>query len=373
MFGTLIIILCAIILLKSVSGKIDVNGEAFPKIDPKDDDKPGNDQQTQPTTLEGVLKDIQDAVQNAAHDIKEAISPDETDGKPGSQNQQEQDSPVQAEPAKAEPVKTEPEKENEPLFKADPFPVREKKVDRLFGIIGKPLGHSKSMVHFKQKFRQEHISADYSNFELESIEELPRILEENPNLCGFNVTIPYKQDVMRYLDYIDESAKAIGAVNVVRIVNKDGKRELQGYNSDYIGFRDSIAPFIGERKKALILGTGGVSKAVKYAFDTMGIESKFVSRNSSFDILGYYELSPSILDDYTILVNCTPLGMWPKVDECPDIPYTFLSGAHLLYDVIYNPEETTFLTKGKANGAEIKGGMEMWELQAAETWRIWNS
>lgn len=359
MFSILIIILCAVILLKNVSGKIDINGEVFPKREPQNDGQQESGPQTEPSTLEGVLKDVQDAVQNAVHEIKEVIASDGNDNKT-----QEQSQASQSEPAG---------KESEPLFKAAPFQEKTRQVDRLFGIIGKPLGHSKSMVHFKDKFRKEHISADYRNFELESIEELPRILEENPNLCGFNVTIPYKQDVMRYLDYIDESAQAIGAVNVVKIVRKDGKRELQGYNSDYIGFRDSIAPFIKDRKKALILGTGGVSKAVKYAFDTMGIESRFVSRNSSFDVLGYYELSPSVLEEYTILVNCTPLGMWPKVDECPDVPYTFLSNIHLLYDVIYNPEETTFLTKGKSNGAEIKGGMEMWELQAAETWRIWNS
>ena len=360
MFSILIIILCAIILLKNVSGKIDVNGEVFPKRDPQSTDGQSDaGTKTEASSLESVLKDVQDAVQNAVHEIKEVITPED-----GTKTDSHDSNPEQAQPA------TE---SSEPLFKAATFQEKVKQVDRLFGIIGKPLGHSKSMVHFKNKFRAEHISADYRNFELESIEELPGILEENPNLCGFNVTIPYKQDVMKYLDYIDESAKAIGAVNVVKIVWKDGKRELQGYNSDYIGFRDSIAPFIGDRKKALILGTGGVSKAVKYAFDTMGIESKFVSRNSSFDILGYYELSPSILEEYTILVNCTPLGMWPKVDECPDIPYTFMSNIHLLYDVIYNPEETTFLTKGKANGATIKGGMEMWELQAAETWRIWNS
>lgn len=356
MFSVLIIIFCAIILLKNVSGKIDVNGEVFPKKDSSSgDDQSGTRQESQ---LESVLKDVQDAVQNAVHEIKEVINPEDGSMKEG------QSSTKPSQPA---------QESGEPLFKAAPFQEKVKQVDRLFGIIGKPLGHSKSMVHFKEKFRREHISADYRNFELESIEELPEILEQNPNLCGFNVTIPYKQDVMRYLDYIDESAKAIGAVNVVKIVWKDGKRELQGYNSDYIGFRDSISPLVGDRKKALILGTGGVSKAVKYAFDTMGIESRFVSRNSSFDILGYYELSPSIMEEYTILVNCTPLGMWPKVNECPDVPYTFMSNIHLLYDVIYNPEETTFLTKGKANGAEIKGGMEMWELQAAETWRIWNN
>ena len=249
-------------------------------------------------------------------------------------------------------------------------PVSER---RLFGLIGKPLGHSKSEQLFKDKFKREHINADYCNFELESIEDLPGIISANPNLCGFNVTIPYKEAVIPYLDSLDESAKAVGAVNAVKVTRNGSSVQLTGYNTDCIGFTESIKEHIGDRRKALILGTGGVSKAVKHAFDLLGIESRFVSRSSSFDIMGYYELSPSILDDYTIIVNCTPVGMFPNVDQCPDIPYSFLSAEHLVYDVIYNPQETLFMKKSREYGAAAIGGEDMFELQAAASWKIWNS
>lgn len=245
-------------------------------------------------------------------------------------------------------------------------------VERLFGIIGKPLEHSISKVYFKKKFRTEHISADYMNFEIESAEELKDIVEANPNLCGLNVTIPYKQDVIPMMDRLDDSAARVGAVNVIKVVRNSDNTELVGFNTDAIGFMESIAPLIGDRKKALILGTGGASKAIQYALQQLGIESKFVSRNSTFDILGYYELSPSVMEEYQIIVNCTPVGMWPNSDKCPDIPYAYITSDHLLYDVIYKPEETLFMQKGAQQGAIVKNGYEMWQRQADATWRIWN-
>lgn len=244
--------------------------------------------------------------------------------------------------------------------------------NRLFGIIGKPLEHSKSIVYFKQLFRQNGINADYRNFEIDDISQLPDIISNNPNLCGLNVTIPYKEDVIQYMDRLDDTAKQIGAVNVIKIQRTEDKVELIGYNTDAIGFMESIRPLVGVRKKALILGTGGSSKAVKYGLDQLGIESRFVSRNSSFDILGYYELSPSIIEDSKIIVNCTPVGMWPNTSDYPAIPYADLTSDHLLYDVIYNPEETMFMHKGKYYGATVKNGYEMWQLQADATWNIWN-
>lgn len=285
-----------------------------------------------------------------------------------SESEQEQDNPVIVE---STPTPTSTPTPQQPVTERfDKTP--QKQVERLFGIIGKPLEHSISITYFKKKFRAEQISADYRNFEIDSAEELKTILEENPNLCGLNVTIPYKQDVIPMMDRLDESAAQVGAVNVIKVVRNEGKVELVGYNTDAIGFEESIAPLLEDRNKALILGTGGVSKAVKYALDKLGVESKFVSRNSNFDILGYYELSPSVMDEYSILINCTPVGMWPDSDKCPDIPYAYISDKHLLYDVIYRPEETLFMKKGSQNGAIVKNGYEMWQRQADATWRIWN-
>ena len=242
----------------------------------------------------------------------------------------------------------------------------------LFGLIGKPLAHSASKVRFNRMFREQHIDAHYENFELDSIEQVKELVANNPNLCGFNVTIPYKEDIIPYLNRLDNTAQAIGAVNTVKVLHRDGGVELVGYNTDWIGFCKSFGQLIEGHHKALILGTGGVSKAVKYALDSLGIENKFVSRNSTFDIMGYYELSPSIIDEYDVIVNCTPMGMWPETEQCPDIPYTFLSENHLLLDVIANPDETLFMKKGREHGATVKGGKDMLEQQAVAAWEIWN-
>ncbi|MBR5158517.1 MAG: shikimate dehydrogenase [Bacteroidaceae bacterium] len=275
----------------------------------------------------------------------------------------------------SEPVFTqtqEPQPEPEPEPEPQPEPVVPLKTyDSLYGLIGKPLAHSTSMVRFNKFFREQHINAHYNNYELESIEDVTKLIEKYPNLRGFNVTIPYKQDIIPYLNRLDETAQSIGAVNTVKVLHRDGGVELVGYNTDWTGFTKSFGELLEGHSKALILGTGGVSKAVKYALDKMGIENKFVSRNSNFEIMGYYELSPSVMEEFDVIVNCTPMGMWPDVNQCPDIPYTFLSDKHLLLDVIANPDETMFMKKGRDHGATAKGGKEMLEQQAVAAWEIW--
>lgn len=245
-----------------------------------------------------------------------------------------------------------------------------------FGIIGYPLHQSASPAFFNKKFAEENIDAQYLPFEIESIEELPKILAQHPTLCGFNVTIPYKLQVMEYLDDLSDEAKGIMAVNVVKVTrDKDGTPHLHGYNSDVIGFTRSLEPLTtGRHSKALILGTGGVSKAVAYSLQSLGIEYKFVSRKSGNGAIAYDEITPAIMQSHTLLINCTPLGMVGHgVDKCPDIPYSLLTPRHLLYDVVYNPEETLFLRKGAEQGAETKSGYEMWYLQALASWEIWNN
>ena len=237
------------------------------------------------------------------------------------------------------------------------------------------MAQSASPAFFNKKFSDENIDAQYIPFEIESIEELQRVLEEHPLLCGFNVTIPYKVDVMKYLESISDEAETISAVNVVKITrDTTGKALLRGYNSDVIGFTRSIEPLVkGRHKKALILGTGGVSKAVAYSLKSLGIEYLFISRRATENSIKYEEISDEIIQSHTLIINCTPLGMVGHgIDQCPDIPYEKLSSNHLLYDVVYNPENTMFLQKGAAQGAETKSGYEMWYLQALASWEIWN-
>lgn len=246
---------------------------------------------------------------------------------------------------------------------------------RKFGIIGYPLAQSASPAFFNGKFADEGIDACYIPFEIESIEELPRILEENPELYGFNVTIPYKIDVMRYLESMSDEAREIDAVNVVKVTHDaDGKPRLIGHNSDVIGFTRSLKPLVeGKHSKALILGTGGVSKAVACSLRRLGIEFLYVSRKAGTGAIAYSDITKEIMESHTLIVNCTPLGMTGHgVDLCPDIPYPMLSDRHLLYDVVYNPDETLFLRKGTEQGAATKSGYEMWYLQALASWEIWN-
>ncbi|EAQ41973.1 shikimate dehydrogenase [Polaribacter sp. MED152] len=244
---------------------------------------------------------------------------------------------------------------------------------KLFGLLGRDISYSFSRGYFTKKFSAlnlEHHS--YVNFDIPKIEDFPSIIENNESIKGINVTIPYKEEVMAYLDKIDKTAKEIGAVNTIKITKRGN---LKGYNSDVVGFEKSIVPLLEKHhKKALILGTGGASKAIAYALKLNNIKYKFVSRNpKTKKQISYNDLSQEIMQDYTIIVNSTPLGTSPDVDKCPAIPYQFITSKHLLYDLIYNPEVSKFLANGKANGAKIKNGYEMLELQAEESWRIWNS
>lgn len=243
-----------------------------------------------------------------------------------------------------------------------------------FGIIGYPLAQSASPVFFNAKFRTEGIDAEYIPFEIKSIDELPAVLEAHPELCGFNVTIPYKVEVMKFLDGISDEAKAINAVNVVKVTrDKDGKACLWGYNSDVIGFTRSIEPFVKEKhSKALVLGTGGASKAIIHSLKQLGIAPQPVSRTASSVAIAYSDITAEIMQSHTVIVNCTPLGMVGHgIDQCPDIPYGMLDERHLLYDIVYNPENTIFLQKGASQGAATKSGYEMWYLQALASWEIW--
>ena len=212
------------------------------------------------------------------------------------------------------------------------------------------------------------------NFEIPHISDLPGIVAGNPNLVGLNVTIPYKEQVISYLDELDEAAAAIGAVNVIRIERNHGKTRLVGYNSDVIGFTQSIESLLEpHHKKALILGTGGASKAIHYGLQQLGLESLFVSRSRSNDnTITYDDLTPEIMKEYKVIVNCTPVGMYPKADEAPRIPYECLTPEHLLYDLLYNPNTTLFMKKGSDHGAIVKNGLEMLLLQAFGAWDIWN-
>lgn len=244
-----------------------------------------------------------------------------------------------------------------------------------YGLIGYPLKHSFSIGYFNEKFEAENIDAEYVNFEIPDIRDFMEVVEENPNLCGLNVTIPYKEQVIPYLDELDKDAAKIGAVNVIKIIRQPkGKVKLVGYNSDIIGFTRSIEPLLKtHHEKALILGTGGAAKAVYHGLENLGLKATYVSRTKKSDeVLTYRELTPEIMQEYTVIVNCTPVGMYPKVDFCPDIPYDLLTPNHLLYDLLYNPNETLFMKKGMEQGATVKNGLEMLLLQAFVSWEIWN-
>ena len=243
-----------------------------------------------------------------------------------------------------------------------------------YGLIGYPLGHSFSKNYFNEKFHSEGIDAEYVNFEIPHISDLPGIIAGNPNLVGLNVTIPYKEQVISYLDELDKAAAAIGAVNVIRIERNHGKTKLIGYNSDVMGFTQSIESLLEpHHKKALILGTGGASKAINYGLHKLGLETKFVSRSKRNDnTITYDDITPEIMNEYKVIVNCTPTGMYPQADECPKIPYEYVTPEHLMYDLLYNPDTTLFMKNGSDRGAIVKNGLEMLLLQAFGAWEIWN-
>lgn len=242
-----------------------------------------------------------------------------------------------------------------------------------YGLIGFPLGHSFSKSFFNEKFQNEGIDAEYINFEIKGIDELPEVLATNPELRGLNVTIPYKEKVLSFLDYISVEARAIGAVNVIRVDHKGDDVVLKGYNSDVIGFTKSIEPLLETfHRKALILGTGGASKAINYGLKSLGLETVLVSRFKRPGTIQYKDITPDVVKEYNVIVNCTPSGMFPHYDECPDLPYEALDNHNLLYDLIYNPDETLFMKKGRERGAPTKNGLEMLLLQAFASWDFWN-
>ena len=244
-----------------------------------------------------------------------------------------------------------------------------------YGLIGYPLGHSFSRSFFTKKFQEEKIDAEYLNFEIPEVSTLLRIIQEHPHLKGVNVTLPHKVAVIPLLHELSPEAAAIGAVNVIRITHTPtGETYLKGFNSDVIGFTDSIRPLLKSyHRKALVLGTGGASKAICRGLENLGIEWTYVSRNSGPDSLTYSQLTPMILKEYTVIVNCSPVGMYPKVDQCPSLPYECLTASHLLYDIVYNPTTTLFMKRGAKQGATVKNGIEMLERQAIASWEFWNA
>ncbi len=246
---------------------------------------------------------------------------------------------------------------------------------RKFGLIGFPLGHSFSSEYFTQKFERENISGClYANFPIENIGMLPDLVNSEPDLEGLNVTIPYKTVVIGYLDEIDPEAAAIGAVNVVKIHRRGGRVRLAGYNSDIKGISDSIASFLAcPSCEVLVLGTGGASKAVCHVLRKAGLFYYLVSRRRGEGIISYDDISSELIDRVSLIINTTPLGMYPDTERFPDLDYSLLSPRHALFDLVYNPEITTFLSKGKERGCGIITGLKMLKSQAERSWEIWNS
>lgn len=247
-------------------------------------------------------------------------------------------------------------------------------VSRTFGLIGYPLSHSFSKKYFTEKFVREGISGcQYELFPIESVDLIVDLQQENSQLEGLNVTIPYKVAVIPFLDELEEAAAFIGAVNCISIQRKEGRPFLKGFNTDAYGFEESLKPLLGSHhQQALIFGNGGAAKAVKYVLQKLNIPFLVVTRTTTVASIGYEDVSEDILQQYTVLINTTPLGMAPNVDSFPAIPYQFLNHRHLCYDLVYNPEETQFLQLSKEGGAITKNGMEMLELQAERSWTIWN-
>lgn len=242
-----------------------------------------------------------------------------------------------------------------------------------YGLIGYPLGHSFSKAFFNQKFEDEGLDAEYENYEITTIESLPEIVDTTPELKGLNVTIPYKRQVMDYLDSVSPEAARVGAVNVIRIKRQEKKTILKGYNSDVIGFAQSIEPMLEKyHKKALILGTGGASNAVDFVLKNLGLQTQKVSRTKKENAIEYKDVTAETVEEYNVIVNCTPCGMYPNTEECPMLPYEAMNGRNILYDLIYNPDNTLFMKKGIQQGATVKNGLEMLLLQAFASWDFWN-
>jgi shikimate dehydrogenase len=245
----------------------------------------------------------------------------------------------------------------------------QKQIDK-YGLIGKDISYSFSKKFFTRKFINEGLNnCSYENYDINSIFELLEVINDT-KIKGLNVTIPYKESVIELLNHIDPIAKKIGAVNTIKI---DKQNKLLGYNTDYIGFKQSLESNISNQKRALILGTGGASKAIVYALKTLNIKTLLVSRKKREESITYEDISNQIIKDHTIIINCTPLGTYPNIEECPKIPYQYITERHLCYDLIYNPIKTKFLILSEKEGASIINGNEMLENQAIESWKIWNS
>jgi shikimate dehydrogenase len=244
---------------------------------------------------------------------------------------------------------------------------------KLYGLIGYPLGHSFSKKYFTEKFEKEGITdCEFEAFPIPSIDEFPALLKANPDLDGLCVTIPYKEQVIKYMDELSDEVKSIGATNSIKISNN----KLTAYNTDIAGFRISFQKLLKpHHTKALVLGTGGASKAVQYVLKQLNIDYLLVTRKAvnNLPFVLYTDITPDMMKEYTVIINCTPVGMWPNENTCPGIPYEFITPQHYLYDLVYKPEETLFMKKGKEKGAVIQNGYEMLLIQAEESWRIWNS
>lgn len=240
-----------------------------------------------------------------------------------------------------------------------------------FGLLGRNISYSFSKGHFTTKFEKEkYLGYTYENFDIQEITVFPEIIKNTEHLKGLNVTIPYKEEVIPFLDKLSKKAKKIGAVNTIKITKK-GK--LKGYNTDYFGFLKSLKPLLqAHHKKALILGTGGASKGVAFALEELGIKYKFVSRKASKNAIDYSQINAETFQEYQIIINSTPIGTSPNIEACPDIPYDFFTDQHIAYDLIYNPAETQFLKNAAAQGAQIKNGLDMLIFQAEKAWEIWN-
>ena len=245
---------------------------------------------------------------------------------------------------------------------------------RKFGLIGFPLGHSFSKIYFAEKFLKENISdCCYENFQLPDLDQIHKLITQETDLCGLNVTIPYKSDIIRYLDVIDPEAVEIGAVNVLKIKRMPGQIKLYGYNSDVTGIRDSLEPFIKDDvKNAIIFGTGGSSRAVYYVLRRYGLNITLISRNRKPGILEYSDINPGLIHKTDLIINTTPLGMFPSINTRPDINYALLSKKHILFDLVYNPEFTSFLKMGIERGCSVISGTKMLHSQAEKAWEIWN-
>jgi shikimate dehydrogenase len=244
---------------------------------------------------------------------------------------------------------------------------------RHFGLIGYPLGHSFSVSYFTHKFKKEKIDATYRNFPLEKASEFEKLVKKETGLYGLNVTVPHKQAIIPFLDALSQTARAVQAVNTICFCRRDERRALTGHNTDVIGFEKSLKSHLKKQhSEALVLGTGGSSRAVIYVLESLGIGYMLVSRSRGEGKTSYGDLDADRVNSHKLIINCTPLGMHPQVDTCPDLPYHAISGEHLLFDLVYNPEKSLFLQKGEAQGAKVINGYDMLVYQAEASWEIWN-